>query len=75
MAQLLTLTAEPAGKEIVELLERKLEEAKAGQLSSVAIASVHRDGAVSGDWSAPPSFGLLLGSVTRLGHRLNCVND
>jgi hypothetical protein len=75
VSDLRVLTAEPQGAGIVEHLEAVLAQAKAGSISSVAIAFVHRDGAVDGVWSAPPSVGLLLGAISRLGHRLHLEMD
>lgn len=75
MPDLHVIEAEPAGTDIIERLEEALEEARAGKLSSVAIAFVYRDGCVGGSWSTPPSHGLLLGSVSRLAYRINQVLD
>lgn len=75
MAELTVLEPEPVGEGIVETLEEVLERAKAGEVSSVAIAYVLRDGAVCSTWSAPPCFGTLLGAVHRLAHRMNLTKD
>ena len=69
------ITAEPQGASIVERLEEVLEQARAGALSSIAIAVVERDGSTGGAWSDAPSMPLLLGSVIRLAHRLNLRMD
>jgi len=70
MTKLHVLTPEPLGENIIELLEYALVEARAGRLSSIAIATVDRDGCTESAHSAPPSYGLLIGAVARLQHRL-----
>lgn len=75
MADLHAITPEPLGEGMVERLEQALAMAHAGELSSVAIALVHRDGATGALWSSPPSTVLLLGSVARLAHKLNRALD
>lgn len=60
------IEAEPAGSEIIERLEEALEKARAGELSSIAIATVYRDGCVGKSWSSPPNASLLIGSIARL---------
>jgi hypothetical protein len=69
------LHAEPVGAGIVETLEWAMAEAKAGRLSSIAIATVDREGCTDRKWSKPPSAGLLLASVSRLAHKLNREMD
>ena len=75
MPDLHVIPAEPVGTDIIERLEEALSKARAGEVSSVAIALVYRDGCIEGSWSAPPSHGLLLGSVNRLAYRINQVLD
>jgi hypothetical protein len=72
---LIALDAEPAGADIIDRLEEVLELARKGELSSVAIATVYRDGAPGRSWSTPPSHTLLIGSVARLQHALNIAAD
>jgi hypothetical protein len=70
MATLIPIDAEAPGENIIELLEESLADAKAGKLSSIAIACVWRDGCTSHAFSKPPNAALLLGSVTRLEHKI-----
>ena len=70
MAELRTITCEPPGQDIVPLLESLIERANAGELSSVAVAYVSREGVTNQEWSAPPSLATLIGSVASLQHRL-----
>lgn len=74
-AELRVLTAEPLGEGIVELLERYLEDAKAGKLSSLAIAAVDREGCMDCGWSLAPPAGLLMGAIARLQHLYNRRQD
>jgi hypothetical protein len=66
---------EPCGADVVEKLEEALEKAKSGELSSVAIAIVYRDGCTGSSWSAPLSYSILIGAVARLQHRLIASGD
>jgi len=75
MAELHAITAEPAGEEVVAVLERALEQARAGEISSVGLAVVYRDGSTQQAWSSPPSIGTLIGSTARLVYRLNQALD
>ena len=70
MADLHVIEAEPPGEDVLAKLRETLAEAEAGNLSSVAIAVVYRDGSTGSAWSSPPSAGLQLGSVTALQARL-----
>lgn len=70
MTKLHVLTAEPLGDGIIKLLEESLQQAREGKISSVAIAMVDRDGCSESAWSYVPSYGLLIGAVARLQHRL-----
>jgi hypothetical protein len=64
------LDAEPVGADTVAKLEEALEKARAGQLSSVALAVVYRDGTSGRAWSSAPSLSCLIGAVVRLEHAL-----
>jgi hypothetical protein len=75
MADLHVLEAEAISPDLVQTLEEALAKAKAGELSSVAIAVVYRSGCINWAWSTPPSFGLLLGAVHRMAHRMNLTKD
>jgi hypothetical protein len=60
------INAEPPGEDVIAKLEEALERAREGRISSVAIATVERDGSVGHAWSKAPSLSLLIGSITRL---------
>ena len=66
MPDLHVLEAEPIGEDVVAKLEEALTKAKAGEISSVAIAIVHRDGSTNYSWSKAPSMSLLIGCTARL---------
>lgn len=70
MPRLTVIEAEPISPDVVEYIEQVLAMAKRGELSSVAISYVFRDGSTGRGWSTPPSIGLLLGSVTVTQHLL-----
>ncbi|RSY83124.1 hypothetical protein DAH66_12710 [Sphingomonas koreensis] len=57
---------------VIECLERALDQARAGELRSVAIAVVHRDYGMQAlfHFGAAPS-GMLFGSVERMRHKLH----
>lgn len=65
------VTAEPPGREVVEQLEKALERARRGEISSIAIAFVDREGICVTGWSTPPSMGLLVGATSALLDRLH----
>jgi hypothetical protein len=69
-AELKVLEAEPLGAGIKEALGEVLVMAERGELSSVAIAYVYRDGSIGGSNSAPPSRPLLVGSLAYLQQRM-----
>ena len=75
MPRLTVIDPEPPAPDLIATLERALEQARAGDLSSVALAFVHRDGAVSAEWSTLPSRPAMLGSISRLAHRINLDAD
>lgn len=60
------LDAEPVGESVVKLLENIMLRAQKGELSSVAIAVVERDGTADWDWSQAPNTSTLIGSVERM---------
>lgn len=69
------IDAEPPAQDVIATLERALRQARDGELSSVALAFVHRDGAVSAEWSSLPSRPAMLGSISRLAHKINLDAD
>jgi hypothetical protein len=75
MAELRTIDAEPVADDVVDTLERALVKARAGELSAVAIAVVYRDGASGSSWSHMHSIPAMIGSVSRLQHKLNMDAD
>ena len=61
--------------EAVALLEQFLQMAKQGDITAVAVAAVERDGGAVHEASASDQQMLLLGSVTRLLHRMQINAD
>lgn len=70
MAEIVPLSPIPDAS-VIESLESVLEQARAGTVSSVAIAIVYRDGKTGQHWSTAPLAGLLAGAIARLGFRYN----
>jgi hypothetical protein len=66
MADVTVLDAEPIGKDVVETLELALNRARNGELSSVAIAAVKRDGSPYWVNSAAPNKSTLIGVIERM---------
>ncbi len=75
MTNLRAFDPEPAAANVIETLEAALAEAREGRLSSVAIASVYRDGDAGCTWSELPSRFAMLGSISRLAHKINLDAD
>lgn len=69
-ADIRTIDAEPLADNIVEKLTELLDVARDGQLSSIAVAVVYRDGTTGRSWSKIPSRSALVGSVAMLQHEL-----
>lgn len=65
-AELRAIDAEPLGESIIPLLEQALEQARNGELSSVALAKVYRDGCGGHAYSHLPSAGLMVGTIARM---------
>lgn len=55
----------------ITLAERLAELVEEGDVSAFAVAIVHRDGSMSGEWTDAPSSPALLGAIARLAHRFN----
>lgn len=55
---------------VVALLEKVLEQAKRGEITAVAIATVQPDGCAWNDWAHKAEYYALLGSLARLQQRL-----
>ncbi len=64
------LDAEPPCVDTVAKLEEVLKEARAGRLSSVAIAVVYRNGSSGAFWSKAPSLSCLIGAIVRLQYEI-----
>lgn len=56
---------------VIARLEEALEEARAGNIVSVAISTIEKDGTIGGSWSETDDFPRLLGAIARLQHRIN----
>lgn len=70
MTDVTVIPCEPAGSDILELLDDLISRAIRGELSSIAVATVDREGVTASAWSEAPSFGTLIGSVAVLQHNL-----
>jgi hypothetical protein len=76
MAELKVIDAEPAADpSIMERIAEVTKLAEEGALSSIAVATVYKDGSAGVSWSKPPNRSLLLGAISRLGHKLNLELD
>lgn len=71
MTDLVAIDPESVSPDLVETIEAVLEKARAGEVSSVAIAFVYRDGSTHQTWSSPPSFFTLLGAVHQMAFRMS----
>lgn len=65
------LTAEPLGEGIFEALNEVRALAERGELSSIAIVMVTRNGNTGQRWSTAPSLPLLMASAQTLVYRLS----
>lgn len=55
---------------MLKVLDDVRERIERGELSSIAVAMVSREGSTAQVWSKLPSIGTMLGSVSVLHHRL-----
>lgn len=74
-ADVKVIDAEPLGTDVIAKLEEALDFARKGQISSVGLAVVYRDGSTGTSWSQAPSVGLLIAAATRLQHRLLRIGE
>lgn len=74
-AKLHAIDPEPIDPSVITKLTELLEEALAGNISSVSMAWVMRDGRVGSTWSLLPNKATMFGAVARLMHRLQTAND
>lgn len=65
-ADLKVIDAEPLGAGVKERLEHVMELASKGEISSLAIAWVNRDGSPGWRWSHAPNTSTLIGAIERL---------
>lgn len=70
MTELTAIEPEPVAIDVIETLEAWLALAREGQLSSVAIAAVYRDGSSGDGHSFIHSIGTQIGAVAILQARL-----
>lgn len=73
--ELRVLDAEPVGENVVATLKRALKRARAGDLSSVAIAAVKRDGSPYWVRSDAPNHSTLIGVIERMKAEMIRDND
>lgn len=69
-AELIPIDYEPPGKHLAETLDEIREMVERGEISSIAVAYVFRDGSTGLAHSAMPSRSTLIGAVERLKFRL-----
>lgn len=72
---LIAIDPEPLGAGIPETMAWAQKKIDAGQVSSIAIVIVDRQGKSWRNWSFLPSRTAMLGAVSRLAHRLNLEID
>lgn len=65
------IPAEPVGEDVMRRISEAMEAAGRGEISSIAIAYVDREGVITSGWSTPPSMGLLVGAVSSLLYKMN----
>lgn len=72
MAELRVVETRPAqvSADIVEVLEKALAKARAGELKAVAIAMVNQDGSSSRSWSTNDCASTLVGALQITTQRL-----
>jgi hypothetical protein len=75
MAELVVIEPEDEGEGLEAMLDRLLGRVRAGEISSIAVAYVGRDGRAGSMWSEAPSFAAQLGAVHRLAHQLQLERD
>lgn len=70
------VTLRPQGQqEIEELLEATLVRVRAGEVESLALAYVHRDGQSTATFTSSPAWAALRGAVAYLGWRMDSQRD
>ncbi len=75
MSKLVALEPEPLGDTVTPMLKDVLAKAEAGEISSLGLAIVYRDGCVGQMWTDAANFGLLLGAAHRLAAQINAEMD
>ncbi len=61
----------PIPPTVITLAERLVEMAEDGSVPAFAVAIVHRDGCMSGEWTATTNSPALTGAIARLAYRFN----
>jgi hypothetical protein len=75
MADLIAIEPETVDAGVVALLETALGQARDGEIASIGLAIVYRDGVAGAKWTTGGSFIRILGAVDRLRHKLNLDMD
>lgn len=75
MAEVRELIVEQPGEDVIATLENALAMARNGELSSIGLAYVFRNGRGGQAWSSIPNVSLMIGSAARLLHHMNRVAD
>lgn len=73
--QLRPIDAISPAADVIDVLERALLKAHAGEFSSVAIGVVYRDGSISHMRSSAPSFPCQIAALHRCAHRMQLDLD
>jgi Tfp pilus assembly ATPase PilU len=73
MSNVVEIKTRPASinESVVARLEEVLADAKAGKITSIAIAGLEVGGDIIAAWSETDDFGRLLGAIARLQYRIN----
>ena len=66
MTDLRLVMREPKGRGIIATLQDLLKQARAGEISAVAVAIVYPTGAVGRCWSEVPSPDLMVGAIEQM---------
>lgn len=75
MAELIALEPEAQAADLIAVLDDARAKVEAGEISSIAIAFVYRNGDSNSSWSGLPNRVQMLGSIYRLAHKLQLFLD
>ena len=69
------IDAEPIGTKVIEVLELAMEMARTGQLSSISVVGIVRDGAPYWNYSDAPNTSALIGASERMKFEIISETD